>query len=117
MKTFKQHISELRKSTLQSYIQKSDAQAKELDATAKQQKNPVDRIGTIQKASKRGLGAFKAHLKVGLAKEDMVAGAVSSGPTNVVSTGEIKGTGGLGGEPGVGKRKKPILGYFKRKNI
>lgn len=33
-------------------------------------------------------------------------GAVSAGPTNVVSSGAISGTGGLGGEPGVKLRKK-----------
>jgi hypothetical protein len=44
--------------------------------------------------------------------EDM-ASAMSTGPTNVVGAGDIAGTGGLGGEPGVSmgnKRKKnPIL--------
>ena len=35
-------------------------------------------------------------------KEDgMGAGAAVPGPTNVVSTGAIAGTGGKGGEPGV----------------
>ena len=52
--------------------------------------------------------------------EDMGAGAVSSGPTNVVGGGAIAGTGGKGGEPGVDLRKKrkhnPILmGMGKRK--
>ena len=36
----------------------------------------------------------------------MGAGAVSAGPTNVVSTGAIAGSGGKGGEPGVYLNKK-----------
>jgi len=46
-------------------------------------------------------------------KEDgMGAGAVATGPTNVVGGGAIAGTGGKGGEPGVNLKKKkrnPIL--------
>ena len=38
--------------------------------------------------------------------EDMGAGAVAAGPTNVVGGGAIAGTGGKGGEPGVDLRKK-----------
>lgn len=49
------------------------------------------------------------------------AGAVASaGPTNVVSSGAIAGTGGKGGEPGVylKKKKSPILlPMTRRKNI
>ena len=37
----------------------------------------------------------------------MGAGAVSAGPTTVVSGGAIAGTGGKGGEPGVYPKKKP----------
>jgi len=33
-------------------------------------------------------------------------GAVSTGPSNVVSTGAIAGTGEKGGEPGVNLKKK-----------
>ena len=38
----------------------------------------------------------------------MGAGAVSAGPTNVVSGGAIAGTGGKGGEPGVNLKKKKL---------
>jgi hypothetical protein len=50
-------------------------------------------------------------------KEDgMGAGAVSAGPTNVVGGGAIAGTGGKGGEPGVSKKRNPILTpIYKRK--
>jgi hypothetical protein len=46
-------------------------------------------------------------------------GAVASaGPTNVVSSGAIAGTGGKGGEPGVNMKKKKtpiIMDILKRK--
>lgn len=199
MISFKQFLEEstgLKKSTLQNYIKKSDTQAKELDAQANQEKDPVKKLGLIHKASKRGLGAFKAHLKVGLAKESvnearlepwqkgtvdtlkdlhkhikknhkhllhlepyirnhisaikdgepgavktangfidgvrnamknkihedgMGGGAIAAGPTNIVGSGAIAGSGGKGGEPGVDmkKRKKsPVLGsIYKRKQL
>ncbi len=43
--------------------------------------------------------------------EDGMGGAMSSGPTNVQSSGAIAGTGGRGGEPGVNPKKKkgPVL--------
>ena len=46
-------------------------------------------------------------------------GAVSSGPTNAVSSGAIAGSGGKGGEPGVNlkKKKTPVLMSFRRKTI
>tara|TARA_R110000868_G_scaffold179679_2_gene419865 strand:- start:423 stop:707 length:285 start_codon:yes stop_codon:yes gene_type:complete len=45
-------------------------------------------------------------------KED---GAVSAGPTNAVSSGAIAGTGGKGGEPGVSKKRNPVMApTFKR---
>ena len=49
-------------------------------------------------------------------KEDgMGAGAVSAGPTNAVSSGAIAGSGGKGGEPGVSKKRNPIMSpTFKR---
>ena len=45
------------------------------------------------------------------------AAAVSTGPTNVVSSGAIAGTGGKGGEPGVYlKKKKPIMMKTLKRN-
>jgi hypothetical protein len=51
-------------------------------------------------------------------------GAVSAGPTNVVSGGAIAGTGGKGGEPGVYLKKKKKahdprlpMGMGKRKDF
>lgn len=52
---------------------------------------------------------FIAKLKEEYVREDVMgAGAVSAGPTNVVSTGAIAGSGGKGGEPGVYLNKKKI---------
>jgi hypothetical protein len=49
-------------------------------------------------------------MKIPPLKEDgMGAGAVSAGPTNAVSSGAIAGSGGKGGEPGVSKKRNPIL--------
>jgi len=49
-------------------------------------------------------------------KED---GVVVAAPTNVVGRGDIAGTGGLGGEPGVNlkKKKTPVLMSIRRKPI
>lgn len=35
-------------------------------------------------------------------------------PTNLVGSGNIAGTGGLGGEPGVSKRTRPIIASLRR---
>jgi hypothetical protein len=40
---------------------------------------------------------------------------MSAAPTNAVGTGHIAGTGGKGGEPGVSKKRNPILSFYKRK--
>ena len=43
-------------------------------------------------------------------REDGMAGAAVSGPSNVQSSGAIAGTGGKGGEPGVHpKRKQKVV--------
>jgi len=50
-------------------------------------------------------------------KEDgMGGGAVSAGPTNVVGGGAIAGTGGKGGEPGVSKKRNPVIKPMGRRN-
>ena len=51
-------------------------------------------------------------------KEDgMGAGAVSAGPTNVVSGGSIAGSGGKGGEPGVSKKRNPVMKPMGRRKV
>lgn len=36
-------------------------------------------------------------------------------PTNNVGSGNIAGTGGKAGEPGVSKKRNPVMSLFKRK--
>ena len=50
-------------------------------------------------------------------KEDGMGGAVSAGPTNVVSSGAIAGSGGKGGEPGVSKKRNPVMKPMARRNL
>jgi len=50
-------------------------------------------------------------------KEDGMAGAVSAGPTNAVSSGAIAGSGGKGGEPGVSKKRNPVMKPMARRNL
>jgi hypothetical protein len=45
-------------------------------------------------------------------KEDGMAGGV---PANNVGGGNIAGSGGKGGEPGVSKKRNPVMSFFKRK--
>lgn len=42
-------------------------------------------------------------------------GAAVGAPTNNVGSGNIAGTGGKGGEPGVSKKRKPQLVSFLRR--
>lgn len=44
-------------------------------------------------------------------QEDGVGGV----PTNNVGGGNIAGSGGTGGEPGVSKKRNPVMSFFKRK--
>jgi hypothetical protein len=41
--------------------------------------------------------------------------AMSAAPTNVVGSGAIAGSGGTGGEPGVSKKRTPVMSFLKRK--
>jgi len=40
---------------------------------------------------------------------------MSATPTNAVGTGNIAGSGGAGGEPGVSKKRNPLMSFYKRK--
>jgi hypothetical protein len=40
---------------------------------------------------------------------------MSAAPTNTVGGGNIAGSGGKGGEPGVSKKRNPVMSFFKRK--
>ena len=56
----------------------------------------------------------KAYAKGSCVKED---GMAIAGPTNVVGAGAIAGTGGKGGEPGVGKKRKPLLQDMAKRRL
>jgi hypothetical protein len=62
-----------------------------------------------------GLYVLHHGEKENIKEDGMGAGAVSAGPTNIVSGGAIAGTGGKGGEPGVSRKRNPILSKLKRK--
>ena len=54
----------------------------------------------------------KAYSDNSCVKEDgMAAGA----PANSVGGGNIAGSGGAGGEPGVSKKRNPVMSSIKRK--
>ena len=40
---------------------------------------------------------------------------MSAAPANAVGTGNIAGSGGAGGEPGVSKKRNPLMSFYKRK--
>ena len=42
-------------------------------------------------------------------------GGFAPAATNVVGGGAIAGSGGAGGEPGVSKKRNPVMSFFKRK--
>jgi hypothetical protein len=95
MKTFKQYIEEVKEPT-----------------------------GGLKKACWTGYTAVGMKMKGGrkvpncvpeeVVKEDgMGAGGVA--PVNNVGGGNIAGTGGKGGEPGVSKKRNPLMSFYRRK--
>jgi hypothetical protein len=94
MKTFKQYIEEVKEPT-----------------------------GGLKKACWTGYTAVGMKMKGGrkvpncvpeeVVKEDGMAGGVV--PANNVGSGNIAGSGGKGGEPGVSKKRNPVMSFFKRK--
>ena len=42
-------------------------------------------------------------------------GGFAPAATNIVGGGAIAGSGGKGGEPGVSKKRNPVMSFFKRK--
>jgi len=48
-------------------------------------------------------------------EDGMGGGAMAGAPTNNVGSGNIAGSGGKGGEPGVSKKRNPVMSFFKRK--
>jgi len=57
---------------------------------------------------------FVTRLKEEYIQED---GGAVAGPTNVVGSGAIAGTGGKGGEPGVSRKRNPVLQGMNRRKL
>jgi len=76
-------------------------------------------VGITLKVHPNGLHVVDHKGKKEIKEDGMGGGAMSAGPTNVVSSGAIAGTGGKGGEPGVNlkKKKTPVLMSLRRKTI
>lgn len=75
-------------------------------------------LDEIQEITKKMMGQLSV-LQPGISEDAGAAGVASAGPTNVVSSGAITGTGGKGGEPGVYLRKKkktPIVLPMGKRN-
>ena len=47
--------------------------------------------------------------------EKVAEEGMSAAPANSVGGGNIAGSGGAGGEPGVSKKRNPVMSFFKRK--
>ena len=92
---------------------KAHAIGKEARATAARRKRRED-----PNPERRG-APINVKTEETVYEDGMGGGAMSAGPTNVVSSGAIAGTGGKGGEPGVNlkKKKTPVLMSFRRKTI
>jgi hypothetical protein len=83
--------------------------------------------GDLKKACWTGYTAIGTKQKNGATvpncvpvKEDgMGAGALSAGPTNNVGSGNIAGTGGKAGEPGVDMKKKktPVMISMTKRSL
>ena len=125
MKTFKQYLNEKGRCWT-GYKPVPGKKAFSKDSCVKEEEI-VEKVkqptGDLKKACWTGYTAVGTKQKNGATvpncvpvKEDgMGAGAVSAGPTNAVSSGAIAGSGGKGGEPGVSKKRNPVMApTFKR---
>mgnify|MGYP003349820960 CR=1 FL=1 len=98
MKSFKEYLNEVKKST-----------------------------GDLKKACWTGYTAVGMKMKNGRKVPNCVpeetihedgagGGAMGGAPVNNVGGGNIAGSGGAGGEPGVSKKRNPIMGKLGRRN-
>ena len=106
-------LDEISQDTVRSYAQKATQSKKDL--TNQTYRNGADTDKLNKKIQNRQQGLNRAHTdkryykdEQGVAEEGMAAGVV---PANNVGAGNIAGSGGKGGEPGVNKNKKkgPVL--------
>ena len=91
------------------------------DKTTPEKKKPLDYAAVraassvskpLQKISKP---TTILHRESNISEDGMSGGAMSAAPTNTVGSGNVAGTGGKGGEPGVSKKRNPVMSFFKRK--
>jgi hypothetical protein len=59
--------------------------------------------------------ASKKYKSMGGGWKSVSEDAMGAAPTNAVGTGYIAGSGGKGGEPGVSKKRNPVMSFIKRK--
>lgn len=59
--------------------------------------------------------AAKKYKAMGGGWKSVSEDAMGAAPTNAVGTGHIAGSGGAGGEPGVSKKRNPVMSFYKRK--
>lgn len=82
------------------------------DFISENKKNPGDIFHPGPAANERYvMKQIEKEKKQKLKKEEVMSAA----PTNVVGGGNIAGSGGKGGEPGVSKKRNPVMSFFKRK--
>jgi hypothetical protein len=122
MKSFKQYLDEKGrcwtgyKPVPGKKAYSNDSCVKEEDIEEKV-KQPT---GDLKSACWKGYTAVGTKKKNGATVPNCVPvkedGMAVAGPTNAVSSGAIAGTGGKGGEPGVTKKKNPILKPMARRN-
>ena len=71
--------------------------------------------GWASKKYKSMGGGWRATSEEVVSEDGMGGGAMSAAPTNVVGGGNVAGTGGKGGEPGVSKKRNPLMSFYRRK--
>lgn len=96
MKTFLEHIV------------KTDGGYKLLSRSSGKNLGTASSLSGIKKREAQ-VQYFK-HMK----EDGMGAGSVGA-PVNNVGSGNIAGSGGAGGEPGVSKKRNPVMSFIKRK--
>ena len=71
--------------------------------------------GWASKKYKSMGGGWKATSEEVVNEDGEGGGGFAPAATNVVGGGAIAGSGGTGGEPGVSKKRNPVMSFFKRK--
>lgn len=127
MKHFSQFVQEAKKGRCWTGYKPVPGKAPYSDDSCEKIKEHVVKTGSGYKlvSKKTGKNLGTATSKAGIMKREREVeyfkhmkedGECScGGPTNVVGNGDIAGTGGKGGEPGVSKKRNPVMSLLKRK--